>query len=72
MCESCSWEEALDACDDVLELCEELPDRAHDFGVSISEKVQGMKEWIEAEEHVTDRMEEALENMKTGVEKWMH
>jgi hypothetical protein len=64
-------EDGLDLCDEILELIEELPDAASDFGESIKDKVESMREWIEENETVTPKMYTALENMKAGCAKWL-
>ena len=65
------WEEALELCEEIQDLLEELPDRAEDFGQSIGEKVSDMTQWIEENERVTPRQVNALENMRSGCEKWI-
>lgn len=63
---------ALELCDTILAKIEELPDAAFDFGASIEDKVGGMREWIDQNSRVTDKMTAALENMHAGVKKWLH
>ena len=62
---------ASEQCDRILDLCEQLPSRAEDFGVSIIEKIESIREWITTHDHVTDAQQEALDNMEAGVEKWL-
>ena len=64
--------EALTLCDTILSKIEELPDGAFDFGASVEDKVGNMREWIEKNSHVTDKMMASLENMHAGVRKWLH
>lgn len=52
-------------------MCDDLPERAFDFGESITDKVIQMKEWISVHKHVTEKMADSLENMKSGVERWL-
>lgn len=65
------YQEAVELCNDILTLCDDLPERAAEFGESITNKVLEMKEWISVRQHVTGNMIDSLENMKSGVEKWL-
>ena len=65
------WEDALELCEEIEELLDELPDRAEEFATSVGEKVADMREWIEDNEHVTPKQLDALENMKAGCENWL-
>lgn len=64
-------EEAIEQCDNILELIEELPDRAEDFGDSIRTKVESMREWIVEHDHVTEAQQQSLDNMENGVLRWL-
>ena len=64
-----SWQGFRDQCLALLARCEELPERAEDFAGSIIEKVEGMAEWAEENEHATEAMRHALENMADAVER---
>lgn len=64
-------EEAAEQCDRILDLCEELPSRAEDFGLSIIDKVESIRDWIAANKHVTDAQQQALDNMEAGVRRWL-
>jgi len=63
-------EEALELCESILNDLEELPEEAEDFAASVGEKVSGMQEWIEEKDFVTDKMAEALKNMRHAVDRW--
>lgn len=65
------WEEALDLCKEIEELLQDLPDRADDFSRSVGEKIEDMGRWIEENEYVTQNQIDALQNMKSGCEKWI-
>lgn len=65
------YADALELADDILADLDELPERAEDFRDSVREKVEGMRDWILENEAVTEKMETALENMKTGVDRWL-
>lgn len=64
-------DDAIGFADDILSMIDELPDRAYDFGESIREKVEGIKQTIEERQCVTHGQWEALDNMKGGVERWL-
>lgn len=70
-CDNCDWDEFVERCSETLERCEELPERARDFGDSCAEKVEGMREWAAEHQHVTEKMEEALDNIRAGVGRWL-
>lgn len=63
--------EALDQCDHILELCDEVPTKGEDFAESVREKVESIAEWIRENEHVTDAQKESLDNMERGVSRWI-
>lgn len=64
--------EALALCDKILNRIGDLPEVAFDFGASVEDKVGGMREWIESNGRVTEKMKAALENMYSGILKWVH
>ena len=57
MCSSCDWESALEACEELLN------DTDYAFA---SDTLSGIKEWVEMNEHVTTRQEDALENIRNS------
>lgn len=65
------WQDRLDQCARILEMVDELPERASDFGESVGEKVADMAKWIEANKTVTEKQREALDNMESGAERWL-
>lgn len=64
-------EEAIGYAEDILSDLDDLPERAEDFRESVREKVEGMKDWMEEHQAVTDKMIAALENMRAGLNKWL-
>lgn len=64
-------QEGVELCEEILDSIGDLPERAEDFASSVSEKVESIQEWIEENDHVTEAQMDALENMKSGVERWM-
>lgn len=66
-----TWDEALGFCELLLEDLDDLPTKAAEFQESVRSKVEGMQDWIETNQHVTNKMIKALENMRGGVDKWL-
>lgn len=64
------WEAAIELCEEILAELADLPDRAADFSEGVEERVTSIQEWIEDNQHVTSNMEEALQNIMSGVLKW--
>ena len=54
MCKFCGWEDSLQECQDLL------ADDDYEFA---QDTLQGIADWIEAEHHVTDRQQTAIENI---------
>jgi len=65
------WAHRLDQCDEILSAIDDLPDRAADFAASVQEKVESIRDWIEAQETVTSAQCAALDNMERGVHAWL-
>jgi hypothetical protein len=63
---------ALQLCDDLESLIEDLPERAEDFAASLNEKMHSICQWVEANEHATESQITALENMIAGAERWLN
>jgi hypothetical protein len=66
------WEDALELCESILSDLEELPNHAFRFYEGIKGKVLSIQDWVEENEHITDKQAQALENMHEGVRKWFH
>ena len=64
-----SCQEALDLSDDIL--IEPSLSKGHGFAEAVQTKVEKMKDWATDNERVTDKMINALSNIKNGLEKWM-
>jgi hypothetical protein len=73
-------DEAIAFCEKLLEDLEELerrvyndelPDGAGDFAGEVKVKVEDMKDWIDVNSRVTDRMAGALEGIRGGVDRWL-
>lgn len=64
-------EGAIEFCEELIEDARSLPERAEDFAASVIEKTESISEWIDANSVVTEKMAEALENMRRGVDRWL-
>jgi hypothetical protein len=71
MCTFCGWKAFAREARDLLADMEDPPPGGEDYFQSVQEKVEGMLEWAEEKEHVTDKMETALENMARGIHAWL-
>jgi hypothetical protein len=56
MCKTCQWEKALEALN-------EMTEETDTYGWA-SKTLYGIKEWVEDNEHVTERQEQAIENIR--------
>jgi len=72
MCDSCDWESYDEKVDKALELIEDLPEEAEEFGQSVMEKLESMQMWMQDKEHVTEKMKSAVDNMCAGLDNWMN
>ena len=54
----------------MLELLQELPERAEDFADSSTSTVLGMMETAETRSVVSPKMRRALANIERGAERW--
>ncbi|MCH7813107.1 MAG: hypothetical protein IID40_03710 [Planctomycetes bacterium] len=61
----------IEQCKRILDSVPNLPDRAEDFGLSVCEQVDSIREWIEANKHCTDALGNALDNVEQVVQKWL-
>lgn len=63
--------DAIDQCDHILTLCDDVPERAGDFATEIMEKVQSVRDWVEEHDHVTPKQSAALDGWERGIAKWV-
>lgn len=63
--------EAVEQCDHILTLCDDVPERAEGFAADIADKVSGVREWIVENKHVTPKQLSALEGWEAGISKWI-
>jgi hypothetical protein len=66
-----SVDTALDLGEELLDLCEELPERADDFRASVEEKAHSILDAIEQFDRCSKAQYQALQNMLSGVKKWL-
>ena len=65
----------IHACRSVIDYAEEVlsgVERAEDFYASVTDKLRDFIAWAEENDHATDKMWRAVENMEAGVAKWDH
>jgi hypothetical protein len=65
------WQIRLIQCERILASITCLPDRAQDFGESVQEKVESIQAWIEDNERVSEAQQTALDNMESGIDRWL-
>lgn len=66
------WQTAIEQCNRILGMCEEMPDAGYDFAQSVHEKTEDIATWIETHKSVTGKMQEALDNMESGLSNWLN
>lgn len=71
MCDDCDWEDAIRLVGEIEDLAEEVPDAGADFAESVLGKAQSIGETIEDRSHVTENQMAALENMESGLRRWI-
>lgn len=64
-------EAAIAQGENIIGMCEEVPERGEDFAMSVSEKVSDIIASIEDRGYVTEGQQDALDNMEEGVAKWL-
>lgn len=57
MCDDCEWVDQLDAIDDLLE------DERYEFA---QDTLEGIREWVEENEHITDGQKKAINNIASA------
>lgn len=63
--------EAIDQADRILEMIEELPSPGFEFGESVAEKVREIAQNVSRHNRVTSAQQTALDNMESGVSRWL-
>lgn len=62
---------AIEQAKRIIELCEELPDRAEPFRSNVAEACEDMLQTIKSRWDVTDAQQTALDNWEEGVGRWI-
>ena len=70
MCSACDWKTEIERAQRLISDAADLLSRAEDFASGVTERLEGMVEWMEANEHVTEKMIEAMDNIERGIERW--
>lgn len=65
-------QEAIELCDEIESLADEVPEAGEDFATSVSERTAGIRETIEENNYATPGQLSALENMRDGLARWIH
>ncbi len=63
--------EALELCDLVISMIDDLPTAGVEFGESVGDRVRGIAETIDHTGVVTANQRNALDNMRAGIERWL-
>ena len=64
-------EVAIELCDTILSLCEQLPEKAEEFKEGVTQRTQNLRDWIEENERCTGPQARALQNIEEGVRAWL-
>ncbi len=62
---------AIELADEALEMIDDLPDAAYDFGESVKEKLTDIRSSIIQHNRVSDKQRQAIENMAAGIGRWV-
>ncbi len=63
---------ALDHCGYILDHVDDVPEKGEEFAESLRAKATSMKETITKLGTATDKQISALENMRAGLDRWLH
>ena len=64
--------EAFELATGILADLEELPEEANEFAESVGERVRSIRSYVEKFDRVSSKQMAALQNMRGGVDRWMH
>lgn len=67
-----SCREAMLLIAQIEDAASQMPERAEDFTDSILEKASSIKQYVEKAKRASPAQISALENMLSGLEKWIH
>lgn len=65
------WEDAVEQCERILEMLDDLPDEAEEFASSVGEKVESIMEYAKSRQRITEGQQTALDNMEAGCQRWL-
>lgn len=67
--------EAMKTIGRIIEMCEQVSEYdstdAQDFASSVQEKAESIGKWIDEHSDVTDKQQDALDNMESGISRWI-
>lgn len=67
--------EAQEQIERIVEMCEQVAEydssSAQDFASSVQEKTESIGRWIDEYGDVTEKQQEALDNMESGISRWI-
>jgi hypothetical protein len=55
----------------LLNMLENLPEKAGDFASGVREKLESIRLWVQDHDKVTPKMLTSLQNMQRGAERWV-
>jgi hypothetical protein len=64
------WLDAVAECEEIMGLCDDVPEAGAGFAVSVSNQASDMREWIRSNQHVTEAQLDALKGWRNGLEQW--
>jgi hypothetical protein len=65
--------EVLEMAEELIRMCEEdVCEAGEEFAASVADTARDIIDTIERTKEATARQREAIENMTTGVERWIH
>ena len=71
MCTHCNHATWLHTIDEMLRDAADIPERGEDFAAGVTDTLEDMRAWIEENEHVTEKQQQAIENMQAAVGRWL-
>lgn len=67
--------EAQEQIERIIEMCEQVAEydssSAQDFALSVQEKAESIGEWIDEHGDITEKQRDALDNMESGISRWI-
>lgn len=65
------WMEAIEEIDRALRNAEDIPEEGEEFADGVTETLEDIRQTIERTQRVTDRQWEAVQNMASGISRWL-